>query len=108
MSVFLKNQCCDQIFEKISYVLSKKTPIFFADFFGENILKIITSVPGHPGSFTFVLNQPERRKNKRPIKAVNVNPGDQIGRIFAFLAIVYFWQFLNRGSSPIFRLLFIQ
>jgi hypothetical protein len=26
-----------------------KNANFFADLFGENILKIITSVPGHPG-----------------------------------------------------------
>jgi hypothetical protein len=45
IGVFLKNQCYDQNFAKISFVLSKKTPIFSADFFGENIFKIITSVP---------------------------------------------------------------
>jgi hypothetical protein len=28
-----------------SFVLSQKTPIFFAEFFSENILKIITLVP---------------------------------------------------------------
>jgi hypothetical protein len=43
--VFLKNQCYDQIFAKGSSSLSKKANIF-AKFFVENILKIITSVPG--------------------------------------------------------------
>jgi hypothetical protein len=33
------------IFSKFSFVLSQKRQ-FFANFFGENILKIITSVPG--------------------------------------------------------------
>jgi hypothetical protein len=44
---FIKNQCCDQNFAQFSFVLSKKPPIFFADFFGENNLKIITSAPTH-------------------------------------------------------------
>jgi hypothetical protein len=35
------------IFSKFSFVLSQKRQ-FFAKIFGENILKIITSVPGHP------------------------------------------------------------
>jgi hypothetical protein len=42
--VFLKNQCCDQNFAYFSFVLSQKRQ-FFAEFFGENILKILTSVP---------------------------------------------------------------
>jgi hypothetical protein len=42
---FLENQCYDQIFAYFSFVLSQKRH-FFAEFFGENILKIITSVPG--------------------------------------------------------------
>jgi hypothetical protein len=37
------------IFEKTSFVLVTNANIF-AEFFGENIFKIITSVPGHPGS----------------------------------------------------------
>jgi hypothetical protein len=44
IGVFLKNQCYDRIFEKTSISLSKKRQ-FFDKFFGENILKIITSVP---------------------------------------------------------------
>jgi hypothetical protein len=47
IGVFLKYQCYDQLFSKFSYVLSQKRH-FFAKFFGENIIKIITSVPGHP------------------------------------------------------------
>jgi hypothetical protein len=43
IGVFLKYQCYDQIILK--FVLSQKRQ-FFAKFFGENILKIITSVPG--------------------------------------------------------------
>jgi hypothetical protein len=42
--VFLKNQCYDQILAKFSFVLSQNAN-FFVKFFGENILKIITSVP---------------------------------------------------------------
>jgi hypothetical protein len=45
--VFLKYQYYDQLFSKFSFVLSQKHH-FFADKFGENILKIIASVPGHP------------------------------------------------------------
>jgi hypothetical protein len=41
---FLKNQCYDQNFAKTSISLRKNANIF-AKFFGENILKIITSVP---------------------------------------------------------------
>jgi hypothetical protein len=47
IGVFLKNQCYDHIFVKTSCSLSKNA-VFFAEFFGENILKIITSVSGHP------------------------------------------------------------
>jgi hypothetical protein len=43
--VFLKYQCYAQFFSKFGFVLSQKRQ-FFAKFFGENILKIITSVPG--------------------------------------------------------------
>jgi hypothetical protein len=46
--VFLKNQCYDQNFAKFSFVSSQKRQ-FFAEFFGENILKIIASVSGHTG-----------------------------------------------------------
>jgi hypothetical protein len=42
ISVFLKNQSYDQIFAEFSFVLSQKRN-FFANFFGENIFKIITS-----------------------------------------------------------------
>jgi hypothetical protein len=44
MAFLLKYQCYDQLFTKFSFVLSQKRP-FFAKIFGENILKIITSVP---------------------------------------------------------------
>jgi hypothetical protein len=43
--VFLKNQCYDKIFANFRFVLSQKTPIFCI-FFGENLLKNTTSVPG--------------------------------------------------------------
>jgi hypothetical protein len=43
--VFLNNQCSDQFFSKIAVVGAKNANIF-AKFFGENILEIITSVPG--------------------------------------------------------------
>jgi hypothetical protein len=45
IGVFLKYQCYDQKFSKFSLVLSQKRQ-FFSEIFGENILKIITSVPG--------------------------------------------------------------
>jgi hypothetical protein len=45
IGVFLKNQCYDQFFfQKIRVVWAKNANIF-AKFFGENIFKIITSVP---------------------------------------------------------------
>jgi hypothetical protein len=47
MAFFLKNQCYDQNFAYFTFVLSQKRQ-FFAEFFGENIFKIITSVPGLP------------------------------------------------------------
>jgi hypothetical protein len=40
-----KNQCYDQIFGKVATVRAKNADIF-AKFFGKNIFKIITSVPG--------------------------------------------------------------
>jgi hypothetical protein len=55
VAVFLKNKCYDQNFASFSFVSSQKRQ-FFVKFFGENILKIITS--------------------------------SQIGRIFAYCAIV--------------------
>jgi hypothetical protein len=42
--VFLKNKCYPQIFQNLA-LFRVKNAIFFAEFFGENILKIITSVP---------------------------------------------------------------
>jgi hypothetical protein len=42
---FLKNQCYDQNFAQFAFVLSQKRQ-FFAQTICENILKIITSVPG--------------------------------------------------------------
>jgi hypothetical protein len=46
IGVFIKKQCYDQNFSKFSFVLSQKSK-FFAIFFEENILKLITSVPGN-------------------------------------------------------------
>jgi hypothetical protein len=45
----LKNQCYDQFFQKLAVVWAKNAN-YFANFFGENNFKIITSVPGHPES----------------------------------------------------------
>jgi hypothetical protein len=42
--VFLKNQCYDQIFARTSTSFSKNAS-FLTNLFGENIFKIITSVP---------------------------------------------------------------
>jgi hypothetical protein len=47
IDVFLKNQFYDQNFALFSFVLSQKRQLL-AIFFGENIFKIITSVPGLP------------------------------------------------------------
>jgi hypothetical protein len=38
IGVFLKNQCYDQLFKQLSFVLSQKRP-FFRRFFGENIFQ---------------------------------------------------------------------
>jgi hypothetical protein len=46
IGVYLKNQCYHHIFAKTSIRLSQTTAIYFARCFGENNLKIITSVPG--------------------------------------------------------------
>jgi hypothetical protein len=48
IGVFLNYQCYSQFFSKFSFVLTQKRQ-FFAKFFGENIFKIIASVP--EGSF---------------------------------------------------------
>jgi hypothetical protein len=45
IGVFLINKCYDQNIAYFSFVLSQKRQ-FFAEFFGKNIFKIITSVPG--------------------------------------------------------------
>jgi hypothetical protein len=45
ISVFLKNQYCDQIFAKSSSSLSKNANIL-AKIFGKNVIRIITSAPG--------------------------------------------------------------
>jgi hypothetical protein len=42
IGVFLKNQCYDQFFPNLALFWVKNT-----DFFGKNILKIITSVPAY-------------------------------------------------------------
>jgi hypothetical protein len=47
-SVFLKNQCYDSNFVKITSILTKNA--IFHHLFGENIFKIITSVPGYVGT----------------------------------------------------------
>jgi hypothetical protein len=47
LASFSKNQCYDQYFSKTSSSLSKKRQ-YFLQFFGENIFKSTTSVPGHP------------------------------------------------------------
>jgi hypothetical protein len=44
--IFLKNSCNDPNFTKMSSILNKNT--IFRRIFGENIFKIITSVPGSP------------------------------------------------------------
>jgi hypothetical protein len=48
IGVFLNDQCYDLFFQKLAVIWAKNANIF-ATFFGENILKMITAVPGHPG-----------------------------------------------------------
>jgi hypothetical protein len=43
--IFLKNQCYDRIFAQFIFVFSQKRQLF-PPIFGENVYKIITSVPG--------------------------------------------------------------
>jgi hypothetical protein len=56
-----KYQCYDQPFSKFSFVLSQNA-YFFAKFFGENIFKIITSVPE-----TIMLGERSQRVSLPPI-----------------------------------------
>jgi hypothetical protein len=44
----LLNQCNDQLFFTKNSSSFSKNAKFFGNFFGKNILKTITSVPGHP------------------------------------------------------------
>jgi hypothetical protein len=48
IGVFLKYHCYDQNFCIIYLFYGSKTQIFSPIFFGENILKSVTSVPGSP------------------------------------------------------------
>jgi hypothetical protein len=48
LAFFSKTNVMINFFSKFGFVLSQKRQ-FFAKFFGENILKIITSVPGLNG-----------------------------------------------------------
>jgi hypothetical protein len=45
IAVFLENQCKRHFFAQTSSILNQNRH-FFAEFLGENIFKIITSVPG--------------------------------------------------------------
>jgi hypothetical protein len=47
LAFFSKTNVIIKFFHNLPFVLSQKRQ-FFAEFFGENILKIITSIPGHP------------------------------------------------------------
>jgi hypothetical protein len=53
MAFFSKNQCYDIFLAKTSSS-RRKTPMFSAKLFGENILRTITSVPG-ASFFSFLL-----------------------------------------------------
>jgi hypothetical protein len=46
LAFFSKIKCYDQDFAKFSFVSNQKRQFFCAEKFGENIYKIITSVPG--------------------------------------------------------------
>jgi hypothetical protein len=53
MAVFLQDQS-NSLFAEFSSVFESKTPFFGKMFLGENIFKIITSVPGaNPPTFEF-------------------------------------------------------
>jgi hypothetical protein len=53
LASFSKTNVMITIFAKTSFVLRQKRH-FFANFFGENILKIITSVPGQTLTLTCI------------------------------------------------------
>jgi hypothetical protein len=59
--VFLKNQCYDQFFQNLALFWAKNVN-FFAKIFGENILKIITSVPGYFWNFQKTAHINQRTK----------------------------------------------
>jgi hypothetical protein len=73
----IENQCYDPIFAQFSFDFEQKNAKFFVKLFGENIMKIITSIPGEQ-----VTNQkrhgPRFRKtgkNRRfakPVKAISI------------------------------------
>jgi hypothetical protein len=52
MAFFSKTNVMIIYFSKFSFILSQKRH-FFANFFGKNILKIITSVPGIESDIQF-------------------------------------------------------
>jgi hypothetical protein len=64
IGVFLKTQCYMYVIKVLhnlhSYVLSQKR-IFFAEFFGENIYKIITSVPDQQNFASVIQHNIETR-----------------------------------------------
>jgi hypothetical protein len=78
IGVFLKNQCYDTIFTQYSLVLSKKR-----QFFGENILKIKTSVLA---STFFWLQKFIKRNSRRE------NPFRN-----QFVLYKFFWNFFTRN-----------
>jgi hypothetical protein len=64
-------------------LFSVKNANFFAKFFGENILKIITSVPGHP----------VRDKVSLTLAFVGLAPGT---RVMIFSSVPVSFEALNR------------
>jgi hypothetical protein len=61
-----------------------KNAIFFAEFFGENILKITTSVPGHTG-----VDARPTFDAKSADGDVRSSQGDQFWRIFNYRMIFF-------------------
>jgi hypothetical protein len=55
-----------------------KNANFFAEFFGENILKIITSVPGHPARYILLFSL--KSSNIWPTLEVENQKGREIGK----------------------------
>jgi hypothetical protein len=89
LAFFLNTNVMIKSFQNLSLFWVKNAN-FFAKFFGENIFKIITSVPG-------VRKSSHRSDSLR---------GDKIGWIFAYWAIVFLGQLFEKYRSSLIAILF--